>query len=201
MRDVEVATGILVGRAVIDAEKPLIHKEVDQRHADAFFGVEAVAVRGRVAVGTFKIALQFAALVERPSVGGVGIARLGVANEQCVQGERPIAFDHRAAVIGSARDEGQTGVLDVRDHAIVQKIPFRPEPDRRDIAVGTVEGGGVMVDHRHPALLESGAVAAGRRLAAIILRGLARYLDRRQRTSRLGPRPDIVRVVGIVFLV
>ena len=50
---------------------------------------------------------------------------LGVADQDAVLGERPVAVDQRRFGVVAAGDEGQAAVLHIGDDAVGHQIPLR----------------------------------------------------------------------------
>ena len=79
------------------------------------------------------------------------VLRLGVADQDRIAQQSPIAADDRRSGDVAAGDKGDAALLHVGNHAVRHQIPDRPQPHRRDVALGPVKRRGEMVDHRRRA--------------------------------------------------
>src|SRR5262249_47505175 len=65
--------------------------------------------------------------------------------------------------IGAARDGGDAANLDIGEKAVGGEVPLGPEPDRREVQLGPVEGGCVMVEDGDRAVQQVPGTAYGAR--------------------------------------
>ena len=71
---------------------------------------------------------------------------LRLADEHGLERQFPKPLDGRGMGVVAARDEGQTGILDVGNKAVAHQVPACPEPYRGEIILRLIEARGVVVD-------------------------------------------------------
>ena len=130
----------------------------DQRHADPFVAAEAI-VGGHFRTLLFPIACKPAGRVERAGVAGKPVGWLSTTDEDRISHQCPVAFDNRGMGVIAARDECQSAVLDVGQHAVGHQVPLVAQPDRRNVVFRPVERRREMVEHGRGAALFLAGIA------------------------------------------
>src|SRR5579875_501753 len=200
---------LFIGRPVINTEQLLVDAEEVSGIANALSGAEAErnARRRRLVAGE-------PAGIERTgtvgeSIGGLRAIRfeLGVADQNTLAQQRPIALSDISTRIAAAGHKGQAALLDVGNSTVLHQEPPGAQPDCGKILLRPIEGAGVAVNGGDGTVRLRRAKGRAGRVASRDSGVTAAVLSRAQRgiaqTGDIGivivvSRPSLCGSVGVV---